>query len=90
MELAVCTATQALLLTRKLPSVNPVDIGTCCAVCEIVLGSQAGRLAQAACAMVGLTRYPGELLSTRDITDARVALNSSAALVALIECEVCR
>lgn len=89
-ECAVGAATLALLEARGLPPTTLTDIGTCRAACEIVLGSSAGRLAECACDLAGLGTYPAALLGSRDIRLAKSALNSSAALVALIESEVCR
>ena len=89
-EVAVGLATQALLESRGLPPTTHTDIGTSRAACEIVLGSPAGQLAACACELNGLGMYPAGLLGSRDIEAARSALNSSAALVALIESEVCR
>ncbi|MHB1341969.1 MAG: hypothetical protein ACYC77_09510 [Coriobacteriia bacterium] len=89
-EAALSVATQALLKSRGLPPTTHADLGTSRAACEIVLGSPAGRLAECACELAGLGMYPAELLGARDLEAARSALNSSAALVALIESEVCR
>lgn len=86
--LALAVATRNLLSARGLPPTVVSDLGTSRAICEIVLGDSAGRLAESACDLEGLRVYPQSLLGPRDIGAARVALDSSAALVALIESEV--
>ncbi|MEN6430891.1 MAG: hypothetical protein ABFC80_08665, partial [Coriobacteriales bacterium] len=79
-----------LLRSRGLPPTTHVDLGTSWAVVEIVLGERAGGLAKSASDLIGLSGLPEQMLAQAEMNAARSAVQSAAALVALIESEVYR